>query len=197
MSTPLSVPERGRIAVSSLTQAKKHKRRYDAVITLEDPACRLADRLRFSAQPRPAHLVLQFEDVDDDSLGIRVATRQQVRDALAFAQMHAAGSLLIHCYHGVGRSAGIGLAILAARLGAGSEERALTDLLQIRPEATPNLVVVKLADELLGRNGVLLSTVAAWEARTPRIQKARRDRSAFVRRMPHLYARHSSTEVEE
>lgn len=197
MSTPLRAPEAGGVAISSLAQARKHKRRYDAVITLEDPGCRLPDRLRFSAQPMPAHLVLQFEDVDDDSLGIRVATRQQVSDALAFAQVQKAGSLLVHCYHGVGRSAGMGLAILASRLGNGSEAKALAQLLEIRPEATPNLVVVKLADEILGRDGALVSAVAEWEARTPRVQQARRDRVAFVRRAPHLYARVPPIEGQE
>jgi predicted protein tyrosine phosphatase len=189
MSTRIKPPEPGSLAVSSLAQARKLKRRYDAVITLEDPGCRLPDRLRFSAQPMPAHLVLQFEDVDDDSLGIRVATRQQVIDALAFAEAHEAGSLLVHCYHGVGRSAGIALAILASRLGAGSEEKALADLLDIRPEATPNLVVMKLADGILARNGALVSAVADWQQRTPRVLQARRDRAAFVRRAAHLYAR--------
>jgi predicted protein tyrosine phosphatase len=194
MSTPLRTPEAGCIAISSLAQAKKHKRRYHAVITLEDPGCRLADRLRFSTQPKPAHLVLQFEDVDDDSLGIRVATQRQVSEALSFAQAQNEGSLLVHCYHGVGRSAGIGLAILASRLGSGNEERALAELLEIRPEATPNLVVVKLADAILGRSGALVSAVAEWQKRTPGVLKARQDRAAFVRRAPHLYAPALSTE---
>lgn len=39
MSTPIKAPEQGSLAVSSLAQARKHKRRYDAVITLEDPGC--------------------------------------------------------------------------------------------------------------------------------------------------------------
>jgi len=94
----------------------------------------------------------------------------------------------------VGRSAGIGLAILASRFGAGAEEQALAEVLNIRPEATPNLVVVKLADQILGRNGALVSVVAEWEARTPRVQRARQDRVAFVRRTPHLYARVSFVE---
>ncbi|MCR2292251.1 hypothetical protein NSX21_24405, partial [Salmonella enterica] len=59
----------------------------------------------------------------------------------------------------------------------------------IRPEATPNLVVVKLADGILGRNGALVSAVADWQQRTPRVLQARRDRAAFVRRAAHLYAR--------
>lgn len=188
MSTPIAAPAAGGIAVASLGQARKHKRRFDAVITVEDPACRPTAQLRFFTQPRPAHLVLQFEDVDDDSLGIRVATREQVVEAIAFAEARETESLLVHCFHGVGRSAGIALAILASRRGAGQEEQALDDLLKIRPEATPNLVVVKLADQILDRRGALQAVVAQWEARTPHVQMARRARRDFVRRYPQLYA---------
>lgn len=188
MSTPIAAPAAGGIAVASLGQAKKHKRRFDAVITVEDPACRTTAQLRFFTQPRPAHLVLQFEDVDDDGLGIRVATLDQVAEAIEFAEARKRESLLVHCFHGVGRSAGIALAILASRCGAGQEEQALGDLLKIRPEATPNLVVVKLADQILDRRGALQAVVAQWEARTPHVQMARRARRDFVRRYPQLYA---------
>lgn len=188
MSTPIATPASRGIAVASLGQARKHKRRFDAVITVEDPACRPTAQLRFFTQPRPAHLVLQFEDVDDDSLGIRVATLDQVAEAIAFAEAWETGSLLVHCFHGVGRSAGIALAILASRYGAGQEGQALDDLLKIRPEATPNLVVVKLADQVLDRHGALQAVVAQWEARTPHVQMARQVRRDFVRRYPQLYA---------
>ena len=77
--------------------------------TIEDSGRRPADGLRFWRSPAPAHLVLAFEDVDDDGLGIQVATREQVAQALAFAHDHRAGALLIHCLHGVGRSAAIAL----------------------------------------------------------------------------------------
>jgi len=59
-------PAPGDVVVGSLSQARKHKRRFDAVITLEDPACRPANRLRFTRRPSLPHLVLAFEDVDDD-----------------------------------------------------------------------------------------------------------------------------------
>lgn len=178
----------GDIVVASLSQARKHKRRFDAVLTLEDPSCRPANRLRFYRQPAPPHLVLAFEDVDDDSLGVRVATREQVADALAFARTHSTGSLLVHCFHGVGRSAAVALAIMADRMGRGAERDALDRLLELRAEATPNLVVVKLADELLGRNGDLIAAISAWEAATPGISEKRAARLQLVQSSPHLYS---------
>lgn len=180
-------PAPGDVIVGSLSQARKHKRRFDAVITLEDPACRPANRLRFTRRPSPAHLVLAFEDVDDDSLGVRVATREQVAEAVEFARAHHAGSLLIHCFHGVGRSAAIALAVMADRLGPGAEGKALEWLLANRPESTPNLVVVKLADDVLGRNGDLIGAVAEWEAATPVLKEKRVARLQMVKSSPALY----------
>lgn len=189
MSSPLTPPTPGGIAVGSLAQARKHKRQYDAVITLEDPGCRRSDQLRFYGKPHPPHLVLDFEDVDRDDGCIRVASQDQVATALTFAREHEAGSLLIHCYHGVGRSAGLALAVISDRLGPGSEDEAMNQLLTIRPEATPNLVVVNHADAVLGRGGGLLHAVAAWEARTPEAVRLREVRRSFVEQHPELYAR--------
>ena len=157
--TPVATPTPGGLAVASLTQARRHRHRYDAVITLEDPGLGPFDRLRLAASRSRPHLVLAFEDVDDDSLDLQVATSDQVARALTFANDHRAGSLLIHCLHGVGRSAAVALAILAQRYGHGSEARALENLLSMRPEATPNRVVVSLADVLLGRDGALIAAM--------------------------------------
>jgi predicted protein tyrosine phosphatase len=183
----LPAPGPGVIAVGSLRQAWRHKRAFDAVITLEDPACRSADQLRFHRAPKPPHLVLPFEDVDDDSLGVQVATVGQVARAIDFARAHRRGSLLIHCRHGVGRSAAIALAVIADRNGAGQEAAALEALLAIRPEATPNLVVIKLADEALGRDGRLIAAVGAWEAASSHMAQARAMRRAFLAANPQLY----------
>jgi len=187
--TPLALPIPGGVSVGSLPQAKRHKRKFDAVITIEEPGARPNMQLRFAPDPGRAHLVLQFEDVDTDSLGIRVATLEDVERAVVFARSWTDRSLLVHCFHGVGRSAGVALAILADRLGPGNEAQALEKLLAVRPEVTPNLVVVALADELLRRSGRLVATVAAWEANAPGLAEARAMRLHFARTRPELYAR--------
>jgi predicted protein tyrosine phosphatase len=188
MSTDLPAPSAGGLAVASLSQAKRHKRRFDAVLTIEDPHCVRKLQLRFTAPPKPPHLVLRFEDVDHEDMGIQVATLDEVGQALAFGRAHAPGSLLVHCFKGVGRSAGVALAILADRMGAGFEREALDRLLTIRPEATPNRVVIRLADAALERGGGLIAALDAWEARTPGAKVMRAVRRAFVVENRHLYA---------
>ena len=186
--TSLATPMPGGIAVASLAQARRHKRRYDAVISIEDPGRRPSGSLRFRKIPAPRHLVLAFEDVDDDDLGLQVATHDHVARALSFARDHRAGALLIHCLHGVGRSAAVALGILADRYGQGSEARVLEHLLSMRPEATPNRVVVKIADQLLERDGALITAMDLWEASNPDVQAMRAIRRDFVRANLGLYA---------
>ncbi len=107
------------------------------MITTEEPNCRPNMRLRFAQDPGQSHLVLQFEDVDTDSLGIRIATAEQVCKAIEFARQFVGRSLLTHCFHGVGRSAGIALGILADRLGARKEPNTLDRLLGVRSHSQP------------------------------------------------------------
>lgn len=185
----MNVSEPGQLTVCGLSQARRHKRAFGAVITIEDPGARPAHRLRFTRKPAPAHLILTFEDVDDDTLGVRVATADQVADALAFANKHRETALLVHCFHGVGRSAAVALAILADRVGPGMEGDAVAQLLALRPEATPNLVVVALADRLLGRGGALIKAVSDWEAGALHMPQAREARRRLVLERPELYTR--------
>jgi predicted protein tyrosine phosphatase len=174
--TPLASPEPGGVSVGSLPQAKRHKRKFDAVITIEEPGAR-------------PNLRLRFEDVDTDSLGIRVATLEDVERAVIFARSWTDRSMLVHCFHGVGRSAGIALAILADRFGPGTRGRRWTGCWRFGPRSRRTLVA--LADRLLERLGRLVAAVAAWEASAPGLAEARAMRLHFARTRPELYARSS------
>lgn len=186
---PMRAPTPGGIVVSSLTQAKKHKRKFDAVLTLEDPKAPVHDRLRLGGPDDPAHLVLRFEDVDRTDLGHAVAEREQVSRAIEFGRANAEGSLLVHCFHGVGRSAACALAIIADREGPGNEAQAVRTLIEIRPEATPNLVAVGLADAILDRGEALVRALDDFERNTPSKVRARATRDEFATKNAHLYAR--------
>lgn len=189
MSTPLAIPAPGGIAVGSLSQAWKRWKRYDAVITAEDPRARPSMKLRIDRAPFTPQLILHFEDCDRADLGIRIATEEQIASALAFAAAHADGSLLIHCRHGVGRSAAIALAVIADRTGPGAETASVAALLATRPEATPNLPAVAIADRLLGRGGALTDALMASEALRPSALAARSIRAEYLERNPGEYAR--------
>jgi predicted protein tyrosine phosphatase len=189
MTTPYDPPLPGSVCVLGLSRANKTKRRYDAVLTIEDPRTRPGDRLRFTAKPCPAHLVLKFEDCDDASFGYAVATPDHLNRILDWGRTHAEASLLIHCRHGVGRSAAAALAILADRLGPGREEEAMATLLAIQPEATPNLVLIGHADAALGRDGALLAALARSEDADPIKGRTRTARRKLATERPELFTR--------
>ena len=108
------------------------------------------------------HLQICFSDIETPDLAeggeCVVATRDQVSEILAFGASAFESShnrLLIHCLAGVSRSAAAALGIISQELGENSEADSLEILMSIRPIAYPNILVVGLADRLLGRDGKL------------------------------------------
>jgi predicted protein tyrosine phosphatase len=185
----LTPAEPGGLAVGSLSQARTHHRRYDALLTLEDPRAERRERLRRDTSQHGPQLVLRLEDVDTETGDIAGPERKHAAALLAFGPEHANGSLLIHCRMGVGRSTAAALAILAERLGPGNEADALATLLEIRPCACPNLALVAHADAELGRAGALTAAVEGWQAGRPDIMELRKARAKFVQANLRLYAR--------
>lgn len=155
------------ICVAGYSKACRLKRRgFAGVITIEDPNAQARRQLRFHSNPHPAHLVLRFEDLDAEHDGIQTPLASDVTNALDFAQT-VGGPLLIHCFAGVSRSTAIALAIIASRYPAGAEQQALATLLSIAPQAVPNLLVVRHADDVLSRHGALFHVVREWDDSVP------------------------------
>ncbi len=160
------------IQITDLTEARRiHAQGFAGIISIADP---WAETLVPAQDSAADHLELRFVDLDQPLEGVVryqdmvMPSAAMVAQALDFAARHAQAPLLIHCHAGVSRSTAIGLAIYAARLGPGAEEQALDALLAIVPDAVPNLAVVAIVDNLLQRNGALLSTIVRWDAATPR-----------------------------
>ena len=175
------------LTITSLTAAKRHKRNFDAVLTIEDPRTRPNDRLRFNKRPAPDHLVLRFEDLDEGPGHLTLPTLADAEAILAFGRRHSANRLLIHCHAGLSRSTAAGLAILADRLGPGNEAKALTQLLAIRPQAVPNLWLTAAADDALGRDGRLTAAVLAENERRPDWQDLRSRKAKLLRDQPYRF----------
>lgn len=99
-------------------------------------------------------LSLRFDDVenlDTDEAGITFARPEQIAEAFFFADNRLGEPLLIQCWAGLSRSTALALGMISRGLFMdGVEpftEEAVDLLLQIRPEARPNVLVLKLALE--------------------------------------------------
>lgn len=175
------------VKVASLATARGTKRKYDAVLTIEDPGLR--NGLRFHRLPHPDHLVLRFEDVDSWNADVAMADPAHVEAAIAFGRENRGGRILVHCKAGVARSSAMALALIADRMGPGKETKAVAELLSVRPVAVPNLVVLDYADKALGRDGALKAAWMEVERAHPRYAEHRRLKEETLRRNPALYAR--------
>lgn len=178
-----------KLEITGLSRAQRIKRRnFDAVLTLEDVRCQKKNQLRFHTKPAPDHLILRFEDIDDDEYEYAIATEADVESIIAFGRKHVqSNNMLIHCFHGVGRSSAAALAILTDRLG--NADSALKEVLAIRPEAIPNLCVARLADTVLRTDGAMVAVLDALAARTPSVAEFRQQKRAFFEANRELYAK--------
>ena len=176
------------LAVSGLNWARRHKREFDGVITIEDPDVGhrgYIASLRFHRKPAPDHLILRFFDLDYPlpdpyhQPWMHMAAQEDVERALVFAKQH--DRLLVHCKAGVARSTAMALAILVEQ--STDPQIALDALLQVQPIAVPNLHVVALTDALLGYDGRLLSVINTWDQSIPGNATRR-----TLCRMAHFYA---------
>jgi predicted protein tyrosine phosphatase len=115
------------------------------------------------------HWHVVFQDVESDAEAREYSTTPPTRAAIQQVLDNASSCLessrshsvylLVHCMAGASRSTAAAFGILAMVLGPGQEVNALKYLLRIRPDAFPNKLVVRFADEILGRNGRMMEAL--------------------------------------
>jgi predicted protein tyrosine phosphatase len=173
------------LTVTDLPGARKLKRSFDAVLTMQDPQLPRGELLRFAKQPAPAHLRLRFDDIEADCAG--APQEAHVAEAFAFARLQE-GRLLVHCHAGISRSGAMSFALLAEALGPGREAQALEQLLAQRPVIVPNGRVVKLADKVMGRGGALVDVYQRRLKKDPAWQELKAKQCAYwVKKRPDLF----------
>lgn len=106
------------------------------------------------------HLTLYFHDISEPLDGLVPPTAADVDKALAFAAA-GAGPILVHCYAGVSRSTAMAFAIACAREPGRDEFELAATLRRLSPTATPNRLIVRLADDSLGREGRMVAAIEA------------------------------------
>ncbi len=107
------------------------------------------------------HLVLKFNDIATPMDGLTAPTEQTVHELLAFgAAWTGAAPMLVHCWAGISRSTAAAYVLACQRMGAGAEEIIAQNLRMVSPMATPNPLMIALADDILDRNGEMITAIA-------------------------------------
>lgn len=112
--------------------------------------------------PQERRLHLRFNDIAEPKEGLVAPDAAHVAALLAFfGTWDRRSLLLIHCWAGVSRSTAAAFVAASLREGPGSEQALAQRLRAAAPFATPNPLVVSLADDALGRGGAMTRAVAA------------------------------------
>ena len=113
------------------------------------------------------HLQLAFEDVESHDETDDPPMREHVEKLIAFmSDWDRSSPVLIHCWAGVSRSTASAF-IASCLLNPDQEESEIAELLrQASPTAKPNRRLVAFADELMGRDGRMITAVMTMTPHT-------------------------------
>ena len=114
------------------------------------------------ALPPEQRLHLAFNDIAAPAEGLVHPTEAHMDALLAFfGRWDRRSTLLIHCLAGISRSTAAGYTAACLRDGPGAETRLALRLRDVAPFATPNPLMIAMADRMLGRGGTMIAAVAA------------------------------------
>jgi predicted protein tyrosine phosphatase len=108
------------------------------------------------------HLLLRLDDISAPLDGYTMPAEEHVAELLAF--VHAwdrAAPLVMHCYAGVSRSTAGAFVSACALNPQRTEAQIAADIRRLSPTATPNIRIVALADQMLGRGGRMVAAIEA------------------------------------
>ncbi|OYR18713.1 tyrosine phosphatase family protein [Brucella thiophenivorans] len=144
-----------RIVVSPLSkleaQIALHQPSYIVTLSSGDLPCLPYETKRLS---------LIFNDIVEPRDGLVMPEKTHVEQLLEFVKIwDQEKPLLIHCYAGISRSTASAF-IAALALNSELDEAELASKLRaVSPSATPNIRLIELADQILGRKGRMVEAI--------------------------------------
>jgi predicted protein tyrosine phosphatase len=112
--------------------------------------------------PVAAHLKLGINDIADPAAGLAPPARLHVDALLEFSRSwDGERPFLVHCWAGISRSMASAFTVLCDRLGPNREVEIALAMRRRAPHAQPNALLVRHADEALGRGGRMVTALAA------------------------------------
>lgn len=148
-----------KIIISSLADLDEvvRTRRPSHVISLLDPESMIE-----TPSGVAAHLKVGVNDIAEPMEGLIHPTAEVVEDILRFGRTwDVANPMLVHCWAGISRSSASAFILACERCPATDERVIAEHLRRASRAATPNSLMVQLADDLLGRRGRMVDAVRA------------------------------------
>ena len=106
------------------------------------------------------HLRLTFHDILGELEGFQAPSREHVERIIGFVDdWNQSGKLLIHCFAGISRSTASAFTAVCMLNPHEDESMLARELRDHSPVASPNVRMVKFADEILGRRGRMVEAV--------------------------------------
>jgi predicted protein tyrosine phosphatase len=106
------------------------------------------------------HLKLTFNDINADTSGLISPGEQDAKRLIAFVECwDQQKPMLIHCWAGISRSTASAFAALCILRPQQDEIEIAQELRRASPSATPNRLITKHVDQILGRHGRMSAAV--------------------------------------
>jgi predicted protein tyrosine phosphatase len=147
------------ILVTPLSAVQETLRTYQPshVITLLSPEFMIETPGGF---PSERHLRISVNDICEPAQGKHPPCEDHLAHIMEFARgWDAKRPMLVHCWAGVSRSMATAFSILCDRAWKGAEFRIAREIRARAPHASPNRLIVQLADDLLERQGSMVQAV--------------------------------------
>lgn len=156
----LNLPKRYICGIDELAARSGHGITH--VLSLVDPE--LPEMEHFESYGSMRRLVLKMHDIIEAKPRMVLPEPAHMQSILEFGHLvesesNSFGSLLVHCHMGVSRSTAAMVAIMAQAHPEEAEDHVFETLRRIRPQAWPNSLMIKYADDQLDRGGKLTAAL--------------------------------------
>ena len=148
-----------KVTICGLTELHQHSTaQVSHVLSILDPEFPVPTA--FGDYGAHKKLELRFDDIIHEREKLRAPRIEHVEQLLGFgAGLKPDAHLLVHCHMGISRSTA-STALLVAQAAPGMEAADIFSALrQIRPQIWPNLRIIEMGDEKLGRGGSLVAAL--------------------------------------
>jgi predicted protein tyrosine phosphatase len=139
-------------------QAEAVRLQPSGLITLLSPGNATPER---PSHLRPdQHLTRLFNDISVTMDGLTPPSVDDVGAIIAFAlAWDRRGPLLIHCFAGISRSTAAAYIVAATLHPELDADELAKELRRVAPTATPNILMIEHADDLLRRGGLMIEAI--------------------------------------